>query len=217
MSLFSINDFDDNITLGIWEISETKEELMEEINLSKKDLKELDEIKIQSKKLQWLCVRMLLKNMLGYQPQIIYTNKGKPFLGNSQLKISVSHSDKFVALIINKKEETGIDIEKISNKPFRIKNKFLSSNELLDITDLDTLEKLHVYWGAKESLYKVYGEKEIIFKEDLFISPFKYFNNGEITGSIKKNNLQRSYLLKYKKIQDYLLVFVIKEINLPII
>lgn len=214
MTLFSINNINSNLSVGIWEITETKEELIQKINFSTTELKELNEIKIENQKLQWLSVRMLLKEMLGIQSRIIYTKKGKPFLKNSSSKISISHSDKFVALMINKKEETGIDIEKINNKVDQIKNKFLSPNELSEINHIENLEKLHVYWGAKESLYKLYGEKELIFKADLIIAPFQYSGNGTITGRIEKNHFQRCYLLKYEKIQDYLLVYVLEEINL---
>ncbi|MDQ3190154.1 MAG: 4'-phosphopantetheinyl transferase superfamily protein [Bacteroidota bacterium] len=209
-----MNKIDSNLSVGVWEITETKQELEKRIDLSVEEKKQLNEIKFENKKLQWLSIRALLKEMLGRQFQIIYTKTGKPFLKNSSLKISISHTDKFAALVINRKEETGIDIEKVSNKVERIKNKFLNSSELENIGNSEYLEKLHVYWGAKESLYKVYGEKELIFKENLMIAPFEYLNSGTITGKIKKDDSHKNYLLKYEKVQGYVLVYVLEEINL---
>ncbi len=214
MGLYLLNKIDSNLSVGVWEITETKQELEKRIDLSVEEKKQLNEIKFENKKLQWLSIRALLKEMLGRQFQIIYTKTGKPFLKNSSLKISISHTDKFAALVINRKEETGIDIEKVSNKVERIKNKFLNSSELENIGNSEYLEKLHVYWGAKESLYKVYGEKELIFKENLMIAPFEYLNSGTITGKIKKDDSHKNYLLKYEKVQGYVLVYVLEEINL---
>ncbi|HET6243479.1 MAG: 4'-phosphopantetheinyl transferase superfamily protein [Bacteroidetes bacterium] len=214
MSLYSINNINSCLNIGLWEITETRADLISEINLSSIELQQLEQINLETKKIQWLSVRVLLKKMLGKGFQILYSKTGKPYLKDSTLKISISHTESFVSLIINEKEETGVDIEKANPKVERIKNKFLSLIELSDIQNSGDFEKLLVYWGAKESLYKVYGEKELTFKENLFIPPFKFKKSGTIEGRIIKGNVKKNYLLNYEKIQGHILVYVLEEINL---
>src|SRR5690606_36591656 len=96
---------------------------------------------------------------------ISYDENGKPYLNNG-LAFSISHSGIYAAIIINK-TGCGIDIEKISPKVERIKHKFLNDTdlELIDSLDDYPLKILTMYWCAKEALYKLYGNKKLIFKD----------------------------------------------------
>lgn len=213
MSLYLKREVSPQITIGIWAITESISELAQCINLSDLELEELNKIKYESKKLQWLSLRALLNEILQVKADIKYTEKGKPYLEGHHLKISFSHTLKFAAVIVNKEKETGIDIEKINSKVERIKSKFLSEQELGDDKEY-VLEKLHVYWGAKEALYKLYGKKELAFKENILIEPFEFTGTGTIKGRIKKGEFMKYFILSYEKIQDYILVYVLEEINL---
>ena len=144
--------------------------------------------------------------------QIIYDDKGKPHLANDSRHISLSHSHNKLAIIINEHEPTGIDIELIRNKVLRIRHKFLSAPELAETGD--DVEKLLVYWAAKETLYKIYGLKEVDFIAHLFVKPFNKHNLGTITGEINLPAFKKHFELNYQSVDDYILVYALSEISL---
>jgi len=190
-----------NIKLGVWFIDETIEELTK-LALDKAiNINILPQVKNENRIKQWLATRLLLNHFLK-DVSIIYDEKRKPFLSNGW-NISISHSGDYVAIIINENEHCGIDIEKISNKVERIKHKFLNETDLKNIT---TEQDLTIYWGAKEALYKYYGEKEVLFIENLFIEKFSK-NNNSFTGIIDMPNLKTQLNMTWKKIEDYILVY----------
>ena len=142
--------------------------------------------------------------------KISYDEFGKPYLINSSIKISISHAYEFVAILIDQNQETGIDIELIKPKIERISERFMSANELLSINK-QSLEQLYVYWCAKEALYKLYGIKNLSFKENILIEDFEYTEKGKIIGKIINNSLNKYYMLCYEKINEYMLVYVLKK------
>ena len=74
-------------------------------------------------------------------------------------------------------------------------------------------EKLLIYWGAKESLYKIYGLKEVDFIKNLHIKPFIKHNLGTIIGTIDMLNFNQSFELNYLKMDDYMLVYALMQIQ----
>ena len=102
---------------------------------------------------EWLGVRLLLKHVLGRNVQIAYKSSGAPFLINSNKHISISHSGTIVAIALSN-EKVGIDLQIISDKPLKIKSRFLSNAEIQMMGDqLDTLTAVKL-WCAKEAVYK---------------------------------------------------------------
>jgi phosphopantetheinyl transferase len=147
--------------------------------------------------------------LLKCESQLFYNNEGKPYLEGKSSYISISHSHQFLAIIINEFEATGIDIEVIRDKVLKIKHKFLSKTELLDAND--DIEKLLIYWSAKETLYKIYGLKEVNFIEHLFVKPFTKHNLGSIIGEIKLKDFTETFHLNYQLLDDNVLVYALKK------
>ncbi|MBL8107789.1 MAG: 4-phosphopantetheinyl transferase family protein, partial [Anaerolineales bacterium] len=59
---------------------------------------------------------------------------------------------------------------------------------------------MHVFWTAKESLYKAYGLKELDFRAHMRLRPFQwkgYF--GSATGWIHKDDFRQEYRLYFEK------------------
>jgi len=152
----------------------------------------------------------LLKHLIGTDAIIAYNDKGKPFLSNDARHISISHSHDKLAIIINDTESTGIDIELIRDKVARIKHKFLNDIELAD-SDSD-IEKMLIYWAAKETLYKIYGLKEVDFIKNLFVNPFSKYKLGTIIGKISLPNFNETFELNYHILKDYVLVYAVKKL-----
>lgn len=201
MPIYQSNNVSETIKVGIWKITETEEELLKNLIDKGFDQSTIYQTKNDQRLKQWLATRLLLNSFFS-EAKIIYDDLGKPYLDNNW-KISISHSNEFVAIIINKNENCGIDIEKISDKVGRIKHKFLNDVDLKNIT---SNEHLTLYWGAKEALYKYYGKKEVLFIENLFIKDFS-INKTSFLGEIKMPLFQKVIPLEFKKIEEFILVY----------
>jgi phosphopantetheinyl transferase (holo-ACP synthase) len=91
--------------------------------------------------------------VLGSNVQIAYKSSGTPFLINSNKHISISHSGTLVAIALSN-EKVGIDLQIISDKPLKIKSRFLSNAEIQMMGgQLDALTAVKL-WCAKEAVYK---------------------------------------------------------------
>lgn len=154
----------------------------------------------------------LLEFLLKKAIPIHYDYNGKPYLKDDSKHISISHSFGKLVIIVNEHQKTGIDIEIIRDKVLNVKHKFLSLSELEDAGE--DIEKLLIYWSAKETLYKIYGVKEINFKEHLSVQPFIRYLSGIIFGSIKlSNNDIKQFELHYRLIENYVIVYCVKSLN----
>ncbi|MFA6922697.1 MAG: 4'-phosphopantetheinyl transferase superfamily protein [Bacteroidales bacterium] len=202
----------DNYTyIGVWDIQENIDELLLKINLTSYEKEIYNSFKHDLRKLHWLSARAIIKELLPEENiEIIYAPNDKPFTKNKKYNISISHSHKKAAVIISKNNHVGIDIEKMQHKIEKLKEKFLCEEELKNIGNKNISEKLYVCWGAKESLFKLYGKGNIIFAENFFVETFEYKSKGEITGYIKLNNLKNKYKIFYEAVDEYMLVYVIE-------
>jgi len=155
--------------------------------------------------------QFLINHLSDKNSHLIYDDNGKPYLSDDSRHISISHSTNKLAVIINDHEVTGIDIEIIRTKILNIRAKFLCESELEDAGD--DVEKLMIYWGAKESLYKIYGIKTIDYKHNLQIESFFKQDSGFLIGTIHLNNNIKTFEINYLKIEEYMLVYVSKELK----
>ncbi|MFL5751896.1 MAG: 4'-phosphopantetheinyl transferase family protein [Bacteroidia bacterium] len=156
--------------------------------------------------------KFLLEEMhTGISKHLYYDEYGKPHLDECGKFISISHSHDRLAIIMNNKEHTGIDIELIRDKVLNVRHKFLSPGEYSAIRENET-EKYLVYWAAKESLYKIHGRKKVDFIRHLFIEPFNYdLGGGELTGKISLTGYKKTFRLHYERRENYILVYMLNE------
>ena len=215
MPIFNIQDVLRTGKFGIWHITESLDELLKMKQVSEEDSSVLKSFSYEHRKKEWLVSRILTEQLLREKNiRIIYDEHNKPFLKDSDKHISISHSHNLLIVILDE-HETGIDIEFITTKILRIKEKFMSDEELNSLQKENLEEQLTVFWCAKESLYKLYGKKELAFKENLLVEPFQYSGKGIIKGRIKKSAIQKSYSLQYEKLNsgddNYMLAYIINE------
>lgn len=197
--------------VGVWEISETPEVLLSRIRLNNEEEKQYNGFRNDVRRMHWLSYRVLLKEMITDEiySHVIYDEYGKPYLQYNSHHLSVSHSGKYSAAIISRNSPVGIDIEITHPKIERIVHKFLSESEMNKIGTVSRLEKLYVCWGAKESLYKLYGERDLFFQEHILLNSFDYKEKGIFTAQIKTGNFQKQYNVHYEKLNEYMLVYTI--------
>ena len=83
----------------------------------------------------------------------------------------------------------------------------------IELTDAgDDVEKLLIYWAAKETLYKIYGLKEVDFIKNLYLKSFTKQATGKLLGYINLPNFNASFELNYQLLENYVLVYALKKI-----
>jgi len=162
----------ESIIWAVREIHEPVDELM--AMLEKKDLylPYLEKISSESRKREWLTVRVLLKEMLSEEKEILYTSTGKPYLSDNSYQISISHTKGFVAVALHPKMKVGIDIEHISQRIHKIRSRFMNAKEEANLDKAHEEIHLLLHWSAKESMFKLLEKQDVDFKTDLHINPF---------------------------------------------
>jgi 4'-phosphopantetheinyl transferase len=210
MSLF-LKKVVNNAALGVWEINETVEELYSRVKLSKEEQTFFNQLKTPTRKQHWLSYRLILPHLVDQHElsAIKYDEFGKPYLNNGVRHISVAHSGKFSTMIASPKYSVGIDIEKLDPKIFALAHKFLNNLEITQVFSEKTLETLYLIWAGKEALYKLYGKRDLLFREHIRIFPFRFQGKGTFYGEIYMGGFRKIFSLYYQTIDSYILVYVI--------
>ncbi|HPS13956.1 MAG TPA: hypothetical protein PLB87_11805, partial [Prolixibacteraceae bacterium] len=73
--------------LSLWHLTETVEQLESNASLSPNELLTYKQISNTKRKKEWLTVRLLLKEILGFWPDISYLETGRPILNNHPLNL----------------------------------------------------------------------------------------------------------------------------------
>jgi 4'-phosphopantetheinyl transferase len=191
--------------LGIWEIVEHTEYLIDHVNFERELVSEWKEIHHDAKKREWLAAKILAEKLC-QQINLKYSGItkdefGKPWLLYNTAHISVSHSSPYVAIIIHIEKPVGIDIEPVKDKILSIQKRFLSLIELEDTEN--QVEKLIKYWCCKESLYKVYGKKGLIFASDIRV----HLTENSGTGVVEKDSYFQKFDLNLFNIENHRLAY----------
>jgi len=204
-------NINENTNLIIWHITEQLAdlEIISKDCLQTSDFEEFNNINNIRRKKEWLIVRILVFKLLGKYSKIYYDKNKKPFLANNQT-ISISHSQNYVGILLTNSKFAGLDIEQISEKIENVINKFLSTDEIKNIHPKDKYLTYTILWAAKETLYKLYGKKELIFKSNLHVESFIPQNQDIIHGFININEKTEKYNLNYFILNDNIVVWCIK-------
>ena len=193
--------------MAIWKITESQNELLAMLPSEILTDAELASISHPQKQIEFFCSRLVIKH-LANSLDIKYLGikkdeHGKPYLAGSKWQMSLTHTLNYVAAVMHPTQALGVDMEKPSEKLKRIAHKFLSETERTE-ADSD-IEKLCIYWSAKEALYKLYGKRKVIFNENLYVFPFLK-QQVQISGRLKINDIYEEYSIYVEKIDGYILV-----------
>jgi 4'-phosphopantetheinyl transferase len=189
---------------GFWRILEEEPTLTKILPFEKIS----DAIINPLKRLEFLSGRVLIQSLLknwGVEYAGITKNIfGKPFLLDSDIHLSLSHSYPYVAAILHRKNEVGIDLEQPKEKLLKIAPRVLAAAEMKDAGS--DVVKHCIYWCAKESLIKIYGKKDLVFARDLLITPFSRNPEGDLIGRIVANNSETAIPLHYIVYDNFVVV-----------
>lgn len=189
---------------GLWMITEDQPSLQREISGEPVP----DNLTNEQKRLEFLAGRALVRKLLAewnlpYRG-LVKDSYGKPFLEGLQIHVSLSHSYPFVAAVLHRQKNVGIDLEQPKDKLLRIGPRILSRTEFEDAGS--NVVKHCVYWCAKETLIKIHGKKDLTFARNLLISPFSLAKEGHLIGRILANDTETAIPLEYHVSESFVVV-----------
>jgi 4'-phosphopantetheinyl transferase len=205
MPLHSIRPLPGGAQLGLWHLLEAPTELWPQLAEASTYQPLLPARADGPRQAQWLAGRVLVQRMLagmaplGVLPTIQNDATGRPFLAGvgPVPAVSLSHSGAWVAaLLAPPSAAVGVDVEQVRDKALRIARKFLNEPELAAsqyiILDNNTdsiptpTEVFSLLWSAKETLYKLAGQRGIIFRQNLLLdlAPGRWPAAGELPAQL---------------------------------
>ena len=146
------------------------DESLEDSFLVDEEKLSLAALKHPRRRLEWLGARVALKKLLlrshlirsPFDCRVKKDHKGRPIIeiwkGSEfqELNCSISHKDGIAAVCLAPGFKVGIDIEVISERPWRLRRAFASEGDLVS----DRFERATLYsliWACKEAASKVLG------------------------------------------------------------
>ena len=211
MALFLTKDLDDpaHSRVGVWKITESEAELRTMTSIPSDELEEISYIKNESLRKQRLAVRALLDAMFEEKVYLSHHDNGKPYIENNAINISITHTDQYVAVILNEEDEVGIDCESLNRDVTAVEKKALSDEEIGDLEDEQKNEQLAIYWCAKEAIFKLTSQYDVDFAEQIQIDGFRYRNEGELSATFTdKDGYEQELNLYYFTFDRHVLVCV---------
>jgi len=212
--IFFQHQVNESTRLGIWKIEETEEFFLSNVPLRQ-------EVTHPLKRLQHLAGRFLLQFLCpGFPYELVrIADTRKPYLPNEQYHFSISHCGDYAAAIVSKDQRVGVDIEIISEKAEKIKNKFLTQNEQL-ILSLGTRlgaealpkwgqgssELTTLFWCAKESVYKWFGNGGVDFRKHIQLEGL-HENDEMIIGHFAKT--KQGLIIHYRHLDHLILTWIV--------
>ena len=194
--------------LGIWKISESEEYFLSRLTLTDIEKENLQLIKGEGRRTQWLAARCLLHHLSGRpkRMELLKDKHGKPYLPHSDHFISISHSHEMAA-VIAARVPCGIDIQYPVKKIKRLVPRYCTKKEIKAIKEPDALTTMHVIWGAKECMYKTYGLRKVDYRKHLRVrDPHKLIQRPG-RGRLKKDKLKIVYDIYAEHVLDYILTY----------
>ena len=204
MGLYLKKELENEAVIGVWQITETEEELKELSSTPSDEMEEISFIRSESLRKQRLAVRALLNTL--------FDDNGKPYLENNPVNISITHTEKYVAVILHEEENVGIDIESLDRDFSAVEKKALSEDEIDDLEDEKRNEQLAIYWCAKEAVFKLLSRYNVDFAEQIEIERFRPRGEGELEATFtSKKDDEEEFDLEYITFDRHVLVWVVGE------
>jgi phosphopantetheinyl transferase len=192
------------LSFGTWQITEKETFFRDGLPLTEAEEADLNRYK-GIRRLEWLAGRLLLHKLTGANLRLPLGKNAfaKPFfLHRPELHCSLSHSHGIVGAMLAD-SVCGCDLQVLVNKMPRLAGKFLHAEEaefLQKHSDPIQFDLMHVFWTAKESLYKAYGLNELDFRGHMRLEPFQWKEYyAEATGWIRKEGFDQTFRLYFEK------------------
>lgn len=192
---------------GIWKLEESSDVLLSLLTNKELYLSQLEQIRTESRRREWLACRVLLQEFVDSSVYIAYHANGAPYLVNSSLFVSISHTKGYVAVLLQNHPAVGIDIEYRSNRVQKIRTRFMNEEEESALDKKQETEHLLIHWCAKEALFKMIGQEEVDFREHLHVEPFPYDSEGGFYVQETRTEKRERFCMRYQVQPEYVVVY----------
>lgn len=198
---------DGNRVLGIWKITETEDWFKQQLD-APWIVEELERYSASVRRMEYLAVRMLLKELTGIVCRVRHLPSGKPFLENVVASVSISHTKGYAAVLLDEDgANPGIDIEYYADRVCKIASRFMHSEEWQGSAGPDDVKWLLLHWSAKETLYKRLGVDEVDFCRHLRLLPFVLSGEGSLQACEFRTSENRHFDIHYLFENDFVLTW----------
>jgi phosphopantetheinyl transferase len=202
MPKIDIRNVSDDLSIGMWKISETVEDFFQIypfLDVFKEEVTE--RYRCRARACEFLAVRALL-HLMCPGSLIRYHSDGSPFLEGINCSISISHTRGYATLMMSRTKTVGIDIEYRTERVKKIKDKFIRCDE-----KAETIASMLIHWSAKEAVYKLFHEENLAYF-DMRIQPFVQSSEGDIlVENLVRKVIQRVH---FSVNEDYVLTYCSK-------
>ncbi len=206
MPLYQLVTINNNQAYAIWHIQEPEEALLQQLHAKSADMALYTTFRHPTKRIEWLAARLsyqlLCQEMNIPDAPIEKDVRGRPYLGDDHVHISLSHCFPFAGAILSKHIPVGLDIEIPTTKLLDIQAKYLNLAEIADSSQ--DIEKLCVYWCAKEAIYKAYTHSHYPSLSFIQIEPFIKASQGNLIGNAPSGH---RYIVHYQITASYVLAW----------
>ena len=210
MALYLRKKLDSKAEIAVWQVTETEEELIQLSSVPTDEMEEISLFRNESQRRQKLAVRALLNEVFEEKMYLNHHDNGKPYLENCVTNISITHTDKYVAIIICDDDELGIDIESLDRNFAPVEQKALSEDEIDDLDDDKKNEQLAIYWCAKEAIFKRMSQNRVNYAEQIEVEKFNLKKEGELEATfIHKDEYEEEFELEYMMFDRHVLVWLV--------
>lgn len=127
---------------------------------------------------QLLCADQVVSVVLGEHTKVIRDDEGAPLLEGRTERLSISHTDDYMAIYVHENEEVAIDIELKGRDISAVEHRFTQQGEVALLKQAGAEEALLQLWSIKECLFKVIPVNRVLFKEHLILKEVS-LNNGK--------------------------------------
>ncbi len=191
---------------AVWKIEERECDFLTMLPVNGIYVKELETYQaIAKRRMERLAVRVLMYTCWGVEYEVCYHVSGKPYLANGLYFISISHTQGYVALVWSGHRRVSIDIESVSPKALKLRQRFMHPDEH---GEGDSLLESLLHWSAKESLYKILPmQEQVDFANHLRVFPFTIQEQGYMVAHDRRNPTVR-YDLFYQVDANYVMTCI---------
>jgi 4'-phosphopantetheinyl transferase EntD len=195
--------------LGIAPIERDPASILNRLSHVEMYLSSIEKMPIR-RRCEWLSVRLLIREILGEEKEILYRENGKPYIADGSYNISISHTKGYVAVILNPQKRVAIDIETISPRVKNVMHRFMSNEELENTPLTGEIVYWLLHWSAKESVFKYIDESGVDFREHIYIAPFKPLQGewGIFHAQETKTAIRETFAINYYIADDFVLTAI---------
>jgi 4'-phosphopantetheinyl transferase len=212
MPFIALPDIDPKVLLGMWRVHEPEDYFRSRLNIYENEQRILEGISHPQKRLEWLSSRLCLKELLQIRHKVESLNAptGQPYLSDHSFHISYSHSNMYSGAIASDQCLVSMDLEDLSKeRNLQTRFLFMHPSELDYFNAVKDMRAFFLIWSAKETLYKIYTKRGVVFKENLLINPERknIEQSGTVSGILKTDEFEKVYTIYYRFFPGVLLTY----------